>query len=285
MALVLRQIPAPTNDSITFEAPTSGTGYYPASSQIIALIGINSGGVNQIVNPASAGAYEIRVTLINTAPGGGEQASVFTPIVDSDEVDIYGFVKSRINFDIDTAVTDSDCDYNTCLAHENGSAAGNYTVDFGEMDPTWVNASNSAAYLHSDTLSGKANSIWLDLSTNASQGAVVYVTSTNAALVGSVSGTIPSVTETQNIVAGTPAYGFNLPVAGTAIEGTVIRNSNCDDATSYCSFTTTPKVVFNTNNFVIDHARVRMDLAATISNATVPGNYSDTLTFFVTPTF
>ena len=90
----------------------------------------------------------------------------------------------------------------------------------------------------------------------------------------------------EDIPANSGVYGYNLPVASTALHGSVIPNSLCDSLVKFCGApSSTPKTVFTTNNLPIDTARVRMDLAAAASYINTPGLYTDTLTFVATAEF
>lgn len=273
------------NDTITFTAPTNG-GYFSPTSEISILIGTNvAGGTHQIVNPTTSKTYTLRLTLENTAPHGGEESDFSIPIVDSDQVNISGFVNTYVFFDIDTAYADSDCAYNSCYLH-NGTteAAANYTVDLGELSSTWVNKSHALAVNHSDSLPGEINSIWFDLTTNAYNGAVVYVSSQNGGLQGPFTNIITSVTDGGNILANSSLYGFQLSEAGTG-NGTISRNINCDTVNEYCGPDLSATEVFNTGGRPLDDGRIRLDIAAAAAYINNPGSYTDTLTFIAVPTF
>jgi hypothetical protein len=274
-----------SGNTITFTVPTSGTGGYTASTLIVIKIGLNvTGGANQIINPSSTGSYSETIVLNNTAPG--EMGTLNIPIVDSDTVDISGYVTAYINFDIDTNTDNTDCAYNVCLAHGGLGAGtpGNYTVDLGELTSAIVNKSQTSA-THSDGLPGTINSIYFDLTTNAPGGAVVTVKSLNGGLQGPGTNLITSVTDGLDIAANSGLYGFNLTTGSTQKHGDLYPNTFCDTETEFCGPTSTPKTVFDTNNLPIDSARVRMDLAAAASYTNNPGVYTDTLTFVATGTF
>jgi hypothetical protein len=272
--------------TITFTVPTSGTGGYVAAAQIVIKIGLNvTGGANQIVNPSSTGSYKETITLNNTAPG--EQGKIDIPIIDSDTVDISGYVTAFIHFDIDTGILSTDnCAYNQCLVHAGTTAlAGNYTVDFGELTSAIVNKSQTISN-HADGLPGTINSIYFDLTTNAPGGAVVTVKSLNGGLQGPGTNLITSVTDGLDIAANSGLYGYHLPVASTQLHGSIIPNSLCDSSVEFCgALSTATNTVFDTNDLPIDSARVRMDLAAAASYTNNPGLYTDTLTFVATGTF
>jgi hypothetical protein len=294
--------------TITFTTPTnSGSAeQFAFATQIIIKIGTNaiSGGtgVNQISNPVNSGSYPEIITLNNASPG--EKGDVSIPIVDSDTIDITGYVIAYMHFDIDTATgetpgpeingsnnTIQDCAYtgvNACKVHGGVGAldGDNYTVDLGELSSAIVNKSNSTSVKHSDGGDGIINSIYFDISTNALGGVVVYVKSLNSGLIGPGSNIVYSIaTDGQDIPANSGLYGYNLPVASSQLNGNIIKNTNCNSNNKYCGPISTPKVVFNTGGFPIDTARVRMDLAAAASYTSNPGTYTDTLTFYATATY
>jgi uncharacterized delta-60 repeat protein len=272
--------------SIIFSVPTSGTGGFVPASQIIVKIGLNVvGGVNQIMNPSSIGNTTISITLNNTDPG--EMGILNIPIIDSDTVDISGYVTAFIHFDIDTNTDNTDCAYNVCTTHGTlGAGIGNnYTVDFGELTSAIVNKSMTSSK-HADGLNGLINSIYFDLTTNAPSGAVVTVKSLNSGLKGpGTTNLIASVSDGLDIAANSGLYGYNLTTGSTQKYGAIYPNSLCDTIIKFCGPTSTPKTVFDTNNLPVDSARVRMDLAAAAAYTNNPGTYTDTLTFVATATF
>ena len=264
-----------SGQNISFTVPTSGSGYYEATSEVI----VNIGGNNYIINPGSVGSYDITVTLDNTDPG--EQGIITVPIVDSDVVNVTGFVNSFINFDIDTTVLDTDCNYDSCFTHENGEASSNYTVDLGELSSSWVNQSNTNSVMHTQGGEGLINSIFIDLTTNAYQGAIVYVSSENAGLQGPTTNLIASVSDGEDILVNSGTYGFQLTEVGTVSVGTISRNSNCTSVGTYCALPSTNQTVFTTEGRPLDGGRLRMDIAAAAKYTNNPGLYTDTLTFTV----
>jgi uncharacterized delta-60 repeat protein len=272
--------------TIIFSVPTSGTGGYLPTGKIVIMIGLNvTGGSHQIINPISSGSFKETITLNNTAPG--EMGELEIPIIDSDTVDISGYVTAFIHFDIDTNTDNTDCAYNVCKVHGGvGAGVGDtYTVDFGELTSAIVNKSLTSAQ-HSDGLTGYINSIYFDLTTNAPGGAVVSVKSLNSGLKGPGTNIISSVTDGNDIAANSGTYGYTIPTSEiTKKHGEVFPNSMCDTIIKFCGATSTPKTVFDTNNLPVDSARVRMDLAAAAAYTNNPGLYEDTLTFVATATF
>ncbi len=272
------------NDVLTFTTPTSGTGYYTVSDALYIQIGTNTGGTNQIANPSTSATNKLVITINNAAPG--EYGEILLPIIDNDQVDVTAYINTFITFDIDTGITANvDCDFDECLSHEAGAVAGNYTVDLGELNSAWVNSSQSNTVRHSDGIEGLINSIYLDLTTNAWNGAVVIVNSLNGGLKDSGSNIISSVlVNGTTISANSGLYGFRLPLAGTG-EG-VINPNNCVAADEYCILPSTIfEEVFNTNQKPLDRGRIRMDIGAAASYVNNPGIYTDTLTFVAVAEF
>jgi len=279
------------NDSaktITFTAPTSGTGYIPAISDIYVNIGTNaiSGGTgtNQIVNPATAGSRTISYLINNTS--GTETGQIVVSIVDSDQVDILGSVATLLSFDIDTGTSDSvDCTSITCQSYEGGAAAGNYTVDLGELSSTYISKSQDNSVMHSGGVSGRINSVYLDLGTNAADGAVVYLMSNNGVLVGPSPDLIAAVTDGQNITANSNTYGYNLASVGTPTFGSINFTVNCTSPDTFCGPKTAFTEILDTNHQQLESGRIRIDLAAATSYTNKPGTYTDTLTFIAVADF
>jgi len=285
-------------DTITFTAPTSGTGYVEPMTELTVEIGTNATfdsvqGVNQIINPTNPGSYLIDIAIQNTQL---EEGQISIAIIDSDIVTITGSNSGYINFDIDTGTGSGlapsvNCNYNTCLIHSGGVAGTNYTVDLGELKAADVNKSNTTAVMHSDGESGVINSIYFNLTSNAAGGTIVTVTSLNGGLKGpGEANMVNSVgvnggADGDNILANSGRYGYTLQETPSADNGVINRNEVCITSSSYCGPTTTAKELFNTNGAQVEVARVRMDLAIAVSYTNTPGIYSDTLTFVATATF
>jgi len=274
-----------TDNVLTFTAPTGGTAQYIDAGSTIVLIISNAA----VINPSTPASYQIDLRLdsdTNPGPADVETGSVNVPIVDSDTVNITGYVTAFMSFDIDTGVAnDVDCPSNGCALHGGTDVtASNYTVDLGELKSTYVNASNNAAVMHSDGISGVINSIYFDLSTNAQGGAVVTVKSVNGGLklMGLGENLIASVeNDGDQIDINSGRYGF-YPVWTSS--GTINLNPDCFDIGA-CRLVPNPIEVFDTNSEPLDSGRVRMDIAAASTYTNVPGLYEDTLTFVATSTF
>jgi hypothetical protein len=281
-------------DTITFTAPASGTGYIPAGDQIVIKIGLNaSGGANQIVNPVTVNSYEIHIT--NTNGVGTETGEVEIPIIDDDTVNVTGYIDTFISFDLDTADTNINCDAagggNPCDSYAGATDNSGYVVDLGEMNTSSVTSSGSSV-LHADSNTGNVNSIWFDLSSNSSAGAVVTAYSLNNALQGPGGSTIPSVGSGQvQITAGSSLYGLQNRVLDikSTVSGELTINTDCT-ATSgdayFCSVGgTAGREIFNTSGATLDTGRVQFRVGASPNSLNATGTYTDELTFIATATF
>lgn len=248
---------------ITF---TNGTTVVAPGSVIAIEIGTHATtgatGVEQITN-GSAGTTSL--TLSGTFTDTGTASM---PIVDSDQVSITASVNSSITFDLDAALTDT----------ESGTP---YSVALGTLTTGAVARSGASI-----------NSIWADLNTNATGGAIVTVTSAKGAL-GSTSvpaNTIPSATATM--AAGTANYGIcvasNTAATGTLNEVAPFNGATCADGAvnTVGVLTTSPQNILNSNSGPIAAGRAQIRVNAAISGVTVAANdYTDTLTFIATGTF
>ena len=257
-----------------------------------------------MVNPASVNSYNVYLS------GSGESMTLQVAVVDSDTVNVNGFIASSLAFDLDTTTVDSttypDCDADTCLAYEEQTNTGptNYTVDLGNLTIALVNKSSDASVLHADGGEGLINSIYFDLSTNAASGAVVTYKSAYGELRGPAHSTtiaddldIPTVPNGSTpIVAGTAAYGIQLATLPLATRfGTGTQTVNCGaSGGSYCVMgvieegtgnnTQTAQPIYTTTG-PIEGGRGKIDVAAAVDGTNVPGTYTDQITFIATSTF
>ncbi len=206
-----------STDTITFTHPTDAANQDIAANSLMTVeIGTNAtyeaAGSNQIVNPASVGEYEVHLKI--NAGSNTETGEVAIPIVDDDTVNVTGYIDTVMSFDIDTAVSDIDCDagggISPCNSHGGASDGVGYVVDLGELSLSSVNKSGDSV-AHADGLTGNINYIWFDLETNAAGGAVVTVVSQYEALYKDSSNEIPSVGtgSEQQILAASGLYGIN----------------------------------------------------------------------------
>jgi hypothetical protein len=279
-------------DTITFTAPTSGSGYLPAGGQAIVLIGLNaSGGTNQIVNPGVVASYEVHLLITNA---GTETAEIEIPIIDDDTVNVTGYIDTFITFDIDTASTNIDCDAaggsNPCDSYGGSVDNSGYVVDLGEMTTSTINTSGSSV-AHASGGTGNINSVWFDLSSNAGGGTVVSSYSANDALQGPGGSTIPTVGSGQvEITVGSSLYGLqNRPGdIHYSASGSIQISYDCSATSAddyFCSTGgTAGRDLFSTPGS-IDSARVQLRVGASPSSFNTTGTYTDQLTFIATAQF
>jgi len=254
--------------------------------------------VTGLTNPAFVSSY----TVVVAADGGS--LGIQVPIVDSDTVNVTGYITSSIYFDLDTNTDNGNCAFSTCLK-ENGVgalAAANYTVDLGQLTTLKVNASagigvlsgnaagigatETGAVTHADTVSGTINSIYFDLSSNAASGVSLTYSSLNQRLDGPGDNAhdIPSVVAGADITQSIAAYGIQLinsPAARSFGGLTNVVNTNCAATGHFCSMTSVPQTIYSTNGS-IEAGRGRIDVAAAISGLMPPGTYTDVITFIAT---
>ncbi len=178
----------------------------------------------------------------------------------------YNDVLPTITFDLDTATTDTE-------------SATPYSVALGTLTTGAVARSN-----------GSINSIWADLDTNASGGAVVTVLSSSLKSTSVPGDTIPSATATMS--AGTANYGLCI-ASVSQTTGTLTKVSPYDGATCVDGAVNTVGIVDGTSRNILNTAgaaivggRAQIRVNAAISNVTPAHvDYADTLTFIMTGTF
>ncbi len=273
------------DNEIIFTAPTNSDSTESIAADSSIYLNIEN---ESITNPDTVGSYMIEIFMITDDELGGENSeygSVSVPIIDSDQVNVTGYVNTFISFDIDTGTSDDvNCAFDSCQKYDGAGSADNYTVDLGELNSTWVNKSQDTVFTHSDGGTGSINSIYMDLTSNAFGGVTVYISSANAGLQGPGTNMISSVSNGDNILPNDGKYGYTIPVEGTG-NGDVSRYGNCVDLDHYCELTLDANPLFDTNGKPLDGGRVRLDIAAAASYTNNPGLYQDTLTFTATATY
>jgi hypothetical protein len=178
----------------------------------------------------------------------------------------------------------------SCNSHSGVVDGAGYVVSLGELSTTRVNRSNIMEVMHSDGNLGFINSIYLDLSTNANQGASITLQSLYGGLRKDGPNFIPSV-ELENgpypIAAGSGLYGLRVESATVpdAESGEFVVMDRYMDTVEYGAATTTRTSFISTNSKPIDKGRVRIDLAASPSSTDATGTYTDELTFIATSMF
>jgi alpha-tubulin suppressor-like RCC1 family protein len=220
-----------------------------------------------VVNPPTPGPY--LVSWVNDDPGYAMVA-----IVDSDQVTVNAQVSPTITFDLDAGIAA-------------GETAAPYVVALGALTTGAVN--------HSDHTG--VNSIFAQLDTNATSGALVTVLSANAALKSaSVPGdTIPNVVGTM--ANGTANYGIcvntvTAPAAATGVfnPAAPYNAGTCDPSGSTNAVKTlstgTPTSILTSAGAPLTTGTAEILVNAAISTSTpAHSDYTDTLTFVATGTF
>jgi len=183
----------------------------------------------------------------------------------------YGFLyyadtAQTITFDLDTALTDTN-------------STAPYSVALGTLTTGTVARSGASI-----------NSIWTDLDTNASGGAVVTVLSTTLKSTSVPGDTIPSITDTME--AGTANYGLCIAsvsqTTGTYTKVSPYNGATCvDGAVNMVGLVDgTSRAILNSNAAAITGGRSQIRVNAAISGVTpAHPDYTDTLTFIATGTF
>jgi hypothetical protein len=229
-------------------------------------------GTGAMANPAGAGSYVVFIGHTDEGTPDANGGSLAVGIVDSDQVQITATIDPTLTFDLDTRFTD-------------GEDAAPYAVDLLSISPSAVSTSDNTTI----------NSIWVDLGTNATGGAVVTVLGTNTGLLSAVTGF--NIASTSGAcVAGTVRYG--ICVASVADTGGTLQMDafydgdgaadGCDVAADHTVglVDTAIRNILDTNSLPASGGRAEILVKASISSL-VPAasDYEDTLTFIATGTF
>ena len=241
-------------------------GSYTASSANATVnleIGTVAGGSNRLTNPSSAGAQEVNVS----GTFGDDAFDIDVPILDGDQVSITASVDTSISFDID--VSDG---------HGDSNAA--YSLALGEL---------AFSAITDETTSG-VSEIYIDLTTNADDGAIVQVQSANAALSSSsASDSISSADATIAANTTDGGYGAAAIQEAAATEGTLTPVSpyNVHGTTGGVGgLSTVFQTIFNTGTAPIVDGDGEVAIRAVAGKSTAAADdYTDTLTFIATATY
>ena len=256
---------------LTFTAPTdAGATEIVAGSVVNIKVGtLASGpGVNEVDNPSSVGAYTVVI-------GGtfGDSGTAYVPILDDDFVTISATVQSNIWFDLD--IDDDD----TTLHHDESAAP--YEVDLGTLIFTTVTDENT----------GGVDEIYLDLSTNASGGAVVEFYSVNTSLDSSSSGgSIVSATETLTANTTDGGYGVDADLVGGGEDSggpfVITAPYNAGASPAVVAVPSAWDTIFDSSGAAVQGGDGRINVRAISGTETPAANdYTDTLYFRATATF
>lgn len=220
-------------------------------------------------NGADAGSHS--VTISSTGGTDHVSGTFAINISDDDQVTVTATVDPTITFDLDTATSNTDTN-------------APYTVDLGALTVGAANVSGATI-----------NSIWTDLETNATGGAVVTVVNandTNGLVSLSSSDNIPATGGT--IAAGTANYGLcvasatqgsgTYQAAGSYAAPTCVADTAGNTVVALSS--STPDPILNTAGGPVTAGRSQILVNAAISTSTTAHNdYQDVLTFVATGTF
>jgi hypothetical protein len=239
-------------------------------------------------NPVAAGSYKIEITNSEGDPSTGYMSDYAIPIVTDDQIVVTATVDPSITFNVGSQAKALTCD---------GSFSGNGgTVALGVVSPNTLASSDDA---------NNIEHICMSLSTNATNGAVVTVTSTNNGLRStSVPGDIiPSASETLSTASGSSAsqgYGMcggSLAVdfgaatttpAGTApTPGPIFTYNPCNSTSlDVGGFTGSSPQTAMSNGGMVSNGFGKFYIKAMVDTTQPAHNdYTDTLTFIATGTF
>lgn len=163
-----------------------------------------------------------------------------------------------ISFDIDTAPTDTE-------------TSAPYTIDFGILSFSTVNEAN--------------DKIWIDIGTNAENGAIVFMSSTNNGLLSSTNSyTINAVT--GDLSALSEGYGIQADTITQVSGGPLSFNANYNvTGDNVYAIPTTLDEVFSSSAPVTD-GRASLILKSKINSAVPEGDdYEDLLTVIASGSF
>lgn len=166
-----------------------------------------------------------------------------------------------LTFDIDVSSIDEE-------------TAAPYSVDLGDLAPSSVTTS--------------ANKIWVDVSTNATAGALVYVYGTNNGLLStSTSNSIVSTSGNLANVGITEGYGARYnslnETSGGPMEAIAPYDGSADNVGV---LDTTKRIIFDSSDLPVTNGRASFEIKAKISTITEAAeDYSDVLTVIATATY
>lgn len=265
-----------------FTVVTCGASFTASAGGANVTFTINGDSPNGTLTNPGAGNQTVQIQMKDENVAATHSKSFIVPIVDSDTVSTSAVVDPTMTFDIDTATGDSD-------------GGQPYAVNLGSITTGAVATSG-----------GSVNSIWMDLATNATNGATITVintdTVTDLASASVPTDAISSAGVNTNLVAGTEGYGICV-VSATATSGLAISNVDAnydgDGSNDGCTasgadnFVTTPPnsggaaatLVSNVSAPIVG-GRVRVAVKAAISATTeAHSDYTDSLRFIATANF
>jgi len=256
-----------SGQAITFTAPTDASiGEIEVSESVTVKIGtVADGGSNQIINPSSIGGHEITIT--------GSQFEIEVPIMDDDQISISAAVDTFITFDLDTPAGSGG---------SHSETATPYSVDLQDLTFSSITDEDTAS----------VTEIYVDLDTNADDGAIIQVLSANGAtgLSSASSGdAISSSTATLATNTTNGGYGLASDENAAASEGTLTEVSPFNvfgTSGGVGGLTTSFQTIFNTGSDPIVGGDGKIAVRAVAGKSTsAADDYTDTLTFRATATY
>ncbi len=238
--------------TLTFTAPTTGTGYITANDFVTITIVNNS----HLKNPTTSGSKSISIATVS---GTSDSGTIAVPIIASNTVTLDATVAPTLTFSNDNAA-----------------------LHFGTLSAaaaTYANATTGSA-------SDSANANTFTISTNAVTGYTLsYAAASTLTLVGG-SATIAAATVT-NSATGTPGTAggqFAMSTVYSGAGGNVTSTYNHNTGSGNWKFNTAGETLI-TNTSPASAETVGMRYLANISNVTPAGVYATTTVWTATANF
>lgn len=233
-----------------------------------------SGGTGTLANGTSTGSKAVAVSFTDEGVTDAHTGNLAVSLVDDDSASITASITPVLSFDIDTATSHTEV----------SGTPTPYSVAMGALTPGTVKTSDNST----------VKSIFLDLGTNASLGAVVTLLGTNGGLKSTATNyTISTAYGGSAVDLTGQSEGFGLCVkSATATLGTLTAvapyNGSCNASSHSVGGidTTTARNIVTTTNAPAAGGDIEIMVKAkaqTITPAAV--DYSETLTFIATGTF
>ncbi len=258
-------------------------GAIAAGKCVQVLIGTNAHGdtgTNQIINPGTAGSYELTIGGTMDDVGG-----IGIAIADDDQVTVTANVDPSMSFDLDTTTA-------ATLGTQVTEHTAPYTVDFGTLDPTdGLNNVSGQTLTHGDV-----NYIHMELDTNATHGAVITIQNANgtSGMVSSSDGVDNISNDGSVMTDDAELYGFCVggvsqkSGATMTAAGSWASPAQCDeqaDGNTIVPMSTTPANIMTIAGPVEDAEAFLIGSADASVLTEAHDDYVDTLTFIATGTF
>ncbi len=244
-----------------------------AAAVTIGILGA-SGGTGTLSNGTATGSKAVAISMTDEGVTDAHTGNFAVSLVDDDSASITASITPALSFDIDTA---------TSHIEVSGTPTP-YSVAMGTLTPGVVKTSDDSTI----------NSIFLDLGTNASVGAVVTLMGANGGLKSvATNHTITTSYGGSAVDLNAQPEGFGVCVkSATASEGALTAvapyNGSCNATTHNIGGidTTTARSIITTTNAPAVGGDVEIMLKAKAQAITPAAvDYSETLTFIATGTF